>query len=243
VPPELGAAIWGLVLAGARALPLCVLLSAVSRALVPWPVSLSLGLSLALGVSLPSALHAGGAQGIFAVARELGLGFAFAMAALLPILALGWAMRLGEEQLGAAWRTTRPLSTLYTWLAAFTFFSLSGHRALVMALSASLRDVPLGSGSFDRSAFAFGIAGFVADAFAFAVALAVPLLASLWIAGAALALAARALRVPHSLDHSLRTPLLVLLAGLLAAPLLARVPDAMRSGLGTARAVVEHIAH
>ena len=248
---ELAPTLWGLVLAGARVAPMCMLLSALSRQLVPWPVSLSVAMSLALGVATPAALEpraapvldpAHGLGLASALARELGLGLAFAMAALLPVLGLGWGMRLCEEQLGAPWRTSRPLSSLYAWLAAFTFFALSGHRAVVMALSATLRDVPLGQGSLDRTGFAFGIAGFVADAFVLALSLAAPLLASLWVAGAALALAARALRLPSSFDHSLRTPLLVLLAGLMAAPLLARVPDAMRSGLGTARAVVEHIA-
>ena len=243
---ELTGSAWGLVLAGARVSPVCMLAAAFSRALVPWPVALSLGLALTVGLAAPVAgpVPAGvqGALALFPLLRELCFGFAFAMAALLPVLALGYGMRLCEQHLGAPWLAARPLSSLYAWLSAFTFFSLSGHRALVMGLSATLRDVPLGTGSLDHAAFAFGITHFVVDAFAFSVALAMPLLASLWIAGAALALGARALGVPHGHDASLRTPLLVLLAGLLAAPLVARVPDAMRSGLGAARAVVEHIA-
>jgi flagellar biosynthesis protein FliR len=230
----------GLVLAGARVAPVCLLLSAFTGALVPWPVGLSLGLALTVALAVPIAPLTRGALALFPVLRELCLGFAFAMAVLLPVLALGYAMRLAEEQLG--FRRERALSSLYAWLSAFTFFSLSGHRALVMGLSATLRDVPLGVGSLDRAAFAFGITGFVVDAFAFSVALAMPLLASMWIAGATLAVGARALRLSPNVDRSVRAPLLVLLAGLLAAPLLARVPDAMRTGLGAARAVVQHIA-
>jgi flagellar biosynthesis protein FliR len=240
--PELGAEGLALLLTGARVSPVCVLGAAVSRTLVPWPVALSLALALSLGLTAPLAPEVQVALLPLLLVRELCLGFAFALAVLLPVLSLGWGVRLAEQLLPTPPLASSPLSALYTWLSALMFFSLSGHRALTMGLSATLLDLPPGTAGFDRAAFAFGVTGFVVDAFGFALALAVPLLASVWIAGAVIALMARALRLPPSLDGSVRAPLLVLAAAVLAAPLLARVPDAMRTGLAAARAVVLQIA-
>jgi flagellar biosynthesis protein FliR len=232
----------GAVLSGARVLPLCGFAAALSRGLLPRLVAASLALALTAaftrpvtGLSLDRLAGAG--------LRELGLGLAFALAALLPVAALGWAARLAEHAVpGLAQPRGAPLSKLYALVGVLTFVALSGHRAIVMGLSASLRDVPLGPLSLDPAALAFGAAAFVADAFGFALALAIPLLLSLWVAGALVALAARALAVGHGLDASLRGPLYALLAGLLLAPLAARTPEAMRAGLSSARAVIAHIA-
>jgi flagellar biosynthesis protein FliR len=232
----------GGLLSGARVLPLCGFAATLSRGMVPWPVAGSLALALTAAFARPVtglALERLPGAGL----RELGLGLAFALAALLPVGALGWAARLAEHAVpGLAPRRGSPLSKLYALVAVLTFVALSGHRAIVMGLSASLRDVPLGPLSLDAAALSFGAAAFVADAFGFALALAIPLLLSLWVAGALVALAARALGAGSGLDASLRGPLYALLAALLLAPLAARTPDAMRSGLASARAVIAHIA-
>jgi flagellar biosynthesis protein FliR len=232
----------GALLSGARVLPVCGFAAVLSGGVIPWPVAMSLALALTAAFVRPLAGLPLDPRLVGAGLRELGLGFAFALAALLPIAALGWAARLAEHTvLGLAGRKGSPLARLYGLVAVLTFVSLSGHRALVMGLSASLRDVPLGALSLDASALSFGAAAFVADAFGFAFALAIPLLLSLWVAGALVSLAARALGTGAGLDGSLRAPLYALLAGLLLAPLAARTPDAMRAGLSAARAAIAHI--
>jgi flagellar biosynthesis protein FliR len=232
----------GAVLTAARVLPVCGLSAALSGKLVPWPVAVSLGLSLTCAFVRPVAGLAP-ASLVGASIRELGLGLVFAVAVLLPVAALGWAARLAEHAVpGLGLRRGSPIARLYALVAVLTFVGLSGHRAIVMGLSASLRDLPLGPLALDRTAFAFGVVAFVTDAFGFAFALAVPLLLSLWVAGALVALGARALGVGPTLDGSLRGPLWALLAGLMLAPLAARTPDAMRAGLAAARTALSHSA-
>lgn len=227
----------GWLLTYARVLPVCALSVALSRTILPWPVGLSVAIALtsAFASAIPD-LPLRSLAMVSALATELSLGLAFALCTILPVLTLGWAARMAQRAVAGVERPDAPLGQLYAWVALLTFLTLSGHRALVMALSRSFLDLPPGALSLEREALAFGVAGFVMDAFGFAVALAMPLVVSVWLAGALVALSARALGVGQALAGSLRGPLWVLTAALLLAPLSARTPDAMREGLSAARA-------
>jgi flagellar biosynthesis protein FliR len=227
-----------LLLTLARLVPLALLATSLSRGVIPLPVALSLGLSLAVALVGPAA---GGAVLTTAslvplVVRELCLGLAFALASLLPIAAFAWSARFAEHALGSPLPRVGPVATLYGLLAGFAFFALSGHRALLSGLAVTLRDTPVGDAHLDAQGFALGVARYVGEAFAFAFAWSLPLLLSVWLAGVLFALSARALGVPTR--AALRLPVLVVAGALMAAPLSARLTDALRKSLASAPAAV-----
>ncbi len=233
----------GALLTFARILPICALVAASTRAIVPWPIALSIALSLVLPFSTPVDLPLVSMALLAGAGRELCVGLVFALATVLPLLGLGWGARLAEHGGALPVRSQAgPVPRLYALVAVSTFLALSGHRALLMALSASFRDVPLGPLGLDRAAFALGLSALAGEAMAFALALALPLWLALWVAQAVVALSARALGLrPEGMDGALRAPLGVLVAAALLAPLAGRVPDAVRQGLTSARDVIDRM--
>jgi type III secretory pathway component EscT len=175
-------------------------------------------------------------------ARELCLGGVVALALLLPLSAAGWAPRFAEPSLGEA-RVGGPISTLYGLGAVLLSVELGLHRSLVIALHGSLLSAPPAAGTLDGAAFALGVARLVGEAFALALALGLPLLASLWLLDAALALVGRAVgqHPKPSLAGLVRGPLFVLLGTALALPILSEVPAALRVALRLARELARDV--
>ena len=228
-----GIAVWLLV--AARVGPSLLVIVLLLGARVSLWLGLGCALALAAGLSagLPApALAADAPATLSAGLRELIVGACFASAALLPLLVLRPALSLVE---GPAPGERTPWSTLYALAAAALLLSLGGLRAYVKALAESLRVLPLAGASPARGQLLLETQAIVAQAFALAASLALPLLAALWLLDLCLALV---LRVAHSggrLESApLRRGLLVLLLGLLAAPIVSRLPELARAALRAA---------
>lgn len=233
----------GMALVAARVAPAGLLLALLSRGLVPLWICLGWSLALAAGLSpgVQATLPLDRPTWLLAtVLRELCIGLTFALAAAVPLLGLSFATRTAER---AATSSRTPMSVLYVLAALLLVLSLGGHRALVGALSASLADVPVGTGTLGREALLVGVAGIVADAFGVALALGLPLWMALWLLDLTLALIDRA---RHGSREVARTPERALLAllcmSLLLAPLTSRVPELLRHALGEARALVARVS-
>jgi type III secretory pathway component EscT len=231
-------------LVAVRIAPSGVLLGALSRGFVPWWLGLSLALALAGGLSpglslSPEAL-VDAVWWIPAVARELCLGLVFALAAALPWVALGWAVRVAERPVLAA---HAPLATLYVLAAALLVLSLGGHRAYVGALSGTLLDVPLGKGALEAEGFGTAVLAIVGSAFGLSVSLGIPLWTALWLLDATLALVDRFAGGARELGRSpLRGALALLIFALMLAPLTSRTPELVRASIREARGRVSALA-
>lgn len=228
-----------------RALPLCLLAVKASRGLLGGSVALSLCLAFAVGLgsgvgAVPlDTLSAG--ELAARTLRELCLGSLVALALLTPLMAVSWAVRFSELAQGTALGRAGPLSTLYGLAALFLALTLGLHRSLLVGLAQSRLVAPSSVATFQPQVFAFGVVQLIGEALAFAVALGMPLLLSVLLLEATFALLARIFGRPSAQAWGplFTRPLFVLVAGLLAVPLVARVPEALRVGLRLSRELAQ----
>jgi flagellar biosynthesis protein FliR len=241
---------WALLLT--RILPLCLLLVSLTRGVVGWAVSLSLGGALAAALSLGTVPASGFAPAVSAAplaalllfVREFCLGGLVALALLLPLAAAGWAARFSEVAAGPWGTRPGPISTLYVLAAAFLCLTLGVHRSLVIGLHQSLSLAPLGGARFDGPAFGLGVVRLVGEAFALSFALGLPLLCSCLLIEASLALLKRLLGhgSTHALGPALSRPLFYLVAGGLLWPAVHEMPSALRVGSRLLRELTLRVA-
>lgn len=234
----------GFGLVAARVVPAGVLLGLLSRGLVPLYLAVGLALALAAGLSggavVAPALLATPSLLPLGVARELCIGFCFALAAAVPLLGFGWGLRLAERPLSPG---DAPFTRLYVLAAVLLVLSLGAHRAFVQSLAGSLQDVPLGAATAGRDAFLGGLVQIVGDAFGVALALGLPLWMALWLIDLCLALIDRARQGSRDPARTPERALLALLCfTLLFAPLTSRLPELTRTALAGARALLVRLA-
>lgn len=183
----------------ARLFPLCAVAPwlAVRRPPVAMTGALTIGLSLCLW---PAAAAAGPAAfapswsafALFAT-RELLLGLIYALALALPLLAFEWAGVFAGRFAGGA--LAEPgYAQLQLVLACAVFFTLGGARVAIGTLADAVTRQPLGTLArfADPLAFALSSVRLLADAFAAALLIALPVAIALLLAELALAFAARA---------------------------------------------------
>lgn len=137
-------------------------------------------LALAAAPSLPSGWLPLALIGI----REVMVGAAFAVAASLPLYALGWTGGLIDRWRGSVAEATAvgpegaggPLATLHLSAAVVLFVLLGGHRLALAAFADGLVELPPGAGgdAASLSTFALGAARLVTAALELAVAFAAP---------------------------------------------------------------------
>ncbi|HJL14913.1 MAG TPA: flagellar biosynthetic protein FliR [Sandaracinaceae bacterium LLY-WYZ-13_1] len=116
--------------------------------------------------------------------REVLVGAAFAVAASLPLYALGWTGQLVDRWRGSPPDATAsgptggdgPLGALHLSAAVVLFVLLGGHRLALAAFARGLVDVPPGAGgdAAALSAFALGAARLVTAALELTLAFAAP---------------------------------------------------------------------
>jgi type III secretory pathway component EscT len=239
-----------LVAAFARAAPLCLLLTALSRGLLGASVAGSLGLSLALALAPAGAVSAGvePTRGPIALAllllRELACGSLVALALLLPLAAIVWAVRFSELVASPFGQRSGPLAALYGLATGFLCLSLGLQRSLVIGLHESILLAAPASRPLNPAAFGLGVVQLVSEAFALALALGLPLLLSVSLVELGFALLRRSLGTAAQgvLGPSLRWPLLVLLGLGCLMPAVSEVPLALRAGLRLMRELIPRVA-
>ena len=184
----------------ARMLPLAFFVTRAGLRGVP---ALTLALTVLLGLCLyPTAAAAAPAlpSSLFALSalslREALLGLVYAFALSLPLLALSWSGALAGRLSGVA-GFEAPLALLQQWFGIAAFFALGGHRVALAVLARAVTERPLaalaGAGPLSGfEALALGSARLVADAFASALLIALPVGASLLLVELAAVLSMRA---------------------------------------------------
>jgi type III secretory pathway component EscT len=227
----------------ARVLPLSLI---VARAGLRGVAALPLALTLVLALCLyPSAAAAAPVlpSGLLALSvlslREALIGLVYAFALALPLVALTWSGALAGRLSGVA-GIEAPLALLQQWLGLAAFFALGGHRVVIAVLARAVSVRPLGS--FDAlsgiGALALGSARLVADAFASALLIALPVGAALLLVELGAVLAMRAASAPL-LQHVLvpgRALLLLCVLCLFALFAIEALPDFFSRALyGTQR--------
>jgi flagellar biosynthesis protein FliR len=230
-----------------RLLPLCLLLTSLTRGWVGASVALSLGLALAAGLAPGLAVPALPTLGAAALGalflRELCLGSLVALSLGLPLAAAGWSARFSELAALPGGARSGPIATLYGLAALFLALTLGAHRSLVVAFHESFLAAPPTNPVFHVQAFGLGVVRLVADALGLAVALGLPLLVSVLLLSASWALVARLLgqRGLDAWGASLKGPLFGLLAAVLIAPAVMEVPAALRTGLRVVRELTRSV--
>jgi type III secretory pathway component EscT len=207
------------VLLCARVLPLSVVIARAGLRGVPaLPAALVFVLALCLYPSAAAAAPAlpSSALALSALAlREGLLGSLYAFAFATPFLALAWSGALAGRMAGVA-GSEAPLARLSQWFGLAAFFALGGHRVVISALARSLRSRPLSQldALAGVGALALGSARLLADAFATALSIALPIAAVVLLVELTAVLSMRAVGAPlwqHVLGPSRA---LVLLAAL-----------------------------
>lgn len=227
----------------ARVGPLALSVGALTGAFVPREVALAL--ALALTCAFHAAVEAPVLDGVaalgLALVRELCIGGVFALALLLAVLTVRWAVSLAWVEDEA--RVRPAMGAFYALCAAWSVLALGGHRALLLGLAESYRDAPIGGSVHDARGFALGVAQLVADAVATALSFALPLLVALLCLDVVGTLAARLL-APRDLPWtSVVRPLAFTLgAAVLLAPIAGRAPEAARAGIEAARVLTRAAA-
>lgn len=255
-------AIFGVELA--RALPVLVLVAARTlplAAAAPWlgwkgtARSVRLAVALVLTVALtPLALARAPELPsaplviTLAVARELLVGTAFAVAVSVPLWALGWAGDLVDRWRGGpadGSPTERPLGTLHLGAAVVAFVLVGGHRVALAALGHSFADAPVGGGAgLELGPFVLGAARLVTASLELAMAFAAPAAVAFVLLELALGVAGRvgpALR-PFMLGMPLRAALGLGIALLGLAAVLPRLPALFAGSIEAAAELVRRLA-
>ncbi len=234
-------------LAAARSLPFAWVMPLGGRD-IPRAIGLSLVLAMASVLCAFSPAQASVPSGdalVVALACELGIGAVFALACAAPFIALQWTGQLVQTSvLVRPGSEGGPLATLFRLAALNVFCMLGGHRALSTALVSSLDDVPLGLAKLRAEPLTWGVTQLIVDALSLALALALPLLITLWILDVGMTLVARATgRAMHPVGQSpLRAALALLVLGLTFTPVIDAFPRAVRDGMASARSLVRAVA-
>lgn len=124
----------------------------------------------------------------FLAVREVLIGAAFAIAASVPLYALGWTGQLVDRwrgsppdatAVGPAGRSS-PLGALHLGAAVVLFVTLGGHRLALGAFAGGFADAPIGAGGDASSivAFALGAGRIVTQSLELALAFAAPAVVS-----------------------------------------------------------------
>jgi type III secretory pathway component EscT len=209
---------------------------------------LSVALTLVLALCLfPSAASAAPAlpSGVWALLalslREALLGLVYALALALPLIALTWSGQLAGRMSGVA-GADATLGTLQQWVGLAAFFALGGHRVAIDVLAQGLIARPLGALSSGNTlanvgGLALGSARLLADAFASALLIALPVGAALLLAELASALSVRAASAPFVSFAIVpaRAALLLFVLCVVALFSLSALPDFFRHGLSGAQ--------
>jgi len=236
-----------LMLAAARALPFAWVMPLGGRD-IPRAVSLSLVLAVAsILYAFSPAMNPvpTGHALVLALAFELGVGAVLALACAAPFIALSWAGQLTQTsvlvQKGAE---GGPLATLFRLAALNVFCMLGGHRALSAALVSSLDDVPLGLAKLRAEPLALGISQLFVDALSLGLALALPLLITLWIIDVGMTLVARTAgrTLEPVAQSSLRAAAALVVLALTFTPVIDAFPRAVRDGMASARSLLRSVA-
>lgn len=142
---------------------------------------------------------------VLAIARELTLGLALAVASSVPLVAMEHVGRALD-----AWRPSRDegegtYARLFAALAAAAFVAIGGLRVVMRALGEGLATLPMGEAlsAADAQSMTLASARVAATAITFAVSLAAPALVALFAAELGIALAARAARFGRVIDGAL----------------------------------------
>jgi flagellar biosynthesis protein FliR len=227
----------------ARVAPLALSVAAVTRAFVPREVALALALALTCAFHAAAELPAlDGLDAVgLALVRELCIGGVFALAMVLAVLTVRWAVSLAWVEDEARLRPA--VGAWYALCATWSVLALGGHRAVLVGLAESYRDAPIGGRVHDAQTFALGVAQLVADAVATALAFALPLLVACLCLDVVGALAARLL-APRDLPFMVvvRPLAFTLTAALLLVSIAGRAPEAARAGIEAARALTRAAA-
>lgn len=251
---ELGRSAPVVLLVSARALPLAWLApwlgwrgnAASVRVMVALVVALALTpLALAQAPRVPG----GWLPLLLMGLREALVGTAFAIAASVPLWALGWAGDLldrwrGSPSDGSA-RGEGLLGTLHVSAGVVFFVSVGGHRLAIAAFGGSLVDAPVGTGAaLALSSFALGTARLVTAALELALALAAPAAVAFLLLEGALALAGRVAPTlrPWVLGMPLRAALGVAIASLGLSAALPRMSGPIAGSIEAATELVRRLA-
>jgi flagellar biosynthesis protein FliR len=124
------------------------------------PVHLRIGLTMLLALTLAPVVavpDVTGAIGLsMVIARELAIGFAFALAMRTLVAGAELGGQLSGMQLMLSYGSivnpqggvrNNLVSNLYSNLALLTFFIINGHHAFIRNLATSYRSLPIGGGS------------------------------------------------------------------------------------------------
>lgn len=172
---------------GGRALPPAVRVGVL--------VALTALLTPLVGAELaPEAQALWGGVGWVAVAlKELAVGAAVAVAASAMFWGVEMAGQISDTARGfpqatvsapAATAKTTPLGALGVWLSAAVFVAAGGHLVVLGALARSFQAVPvLEAPTFLGTGLLAPLISLTAEIFALALLIALPVLASVWIAG------------------------------------------------------------
>jgi flagellar biosynthetic protein FliR len=206
----LPATLLGVALGAARTVPVTWLVAPLGGARLPGPARVAFGLVLAslaapaLGAAAEAAGLPRAGAGLLAVvlAHEIVVGFGLGLVVSFAFRAAEVAGRLADVLRGAALaevlvptseERASPLGALYTLLAALVFLELGGVSRLVEALLASYRAAPL-AGSLAPATFRGAAAVVIVSSARLlesALALAAPVVVSLWLTDLALGMVAR----------------------------------------------------
>lgn len=125
--------------------------------------------------------------------REALVGASFAIAASVPIYALGWTGDLLDRFGGGPSTRPGPLGALHVAAGVVLFVLLGGHRLALAAFADGLVDVPVGAGLDEAGALALalGAGRIITAALTLTVAFALPAAVAFLVLEATLALLAR----------------------------------------------------
>lgn len=248
------------VLVAARLAPVAVLAPWLAmRATPPWAraaITLTLTVALAPPAIASAASPPDDALAVTAlVAHEALRGAVFAIASALPLYALDWAGRLVDTWRGASLaevmapptgERTSPLGDLYLLMGVAIFAALGGHRLALGAFADALQQAPVGTvvPADALGPAAFGVARVVADALAFATALAAPAAVALVAVEVALGLVARvAPQVPVFFAGMPLRAAVGLAAALVAlSVVVGGLPSAFRGAVAAAAALLHELS-
>jgi flagellar biosynthetic protein FliR len=198
------------------------------------PSQVRLGLAILLTViispivSAPASLNV--LDIVMVVSREAAIGLAMGLAIRALISGAEFAGTLSSYQLGFSYGSlvdpqsgvrNSMFAVLYANLALVTFLGTNGHHALIRALVASYREIPIGGGHIDRS-LAGSVTGMLGVIFVLGIRLAMPLVLALLIVEIALGLISRA--APNLNLMAVSQPIRVLVGLMVIATMLSLTP-------------------
>ena len=244
-------------LVAARVVPLVLFAPFLSLRAAPTLLRTAIALALAVvlePIAAAAAPALPGALGLAALTvREALIGTLFAVTASLPLHALDWFGRLVDTWRGAgqgevtlpSGEKSSPLGGLTLLLGVAIFVSIGGHRLALASFADGLASSPVGAATTAASfrLVVFGSVRLVADALAFAAALAAPAAVAIVVVEVALGLVARATpQIPVFFAGMPLRAAVGLSAVLLSLSLVVeRMPAAFRGAIGAAGDLVRQL--